>query len=315
MFDIQSSLESLREECEQLMQHEKAVNTNKAYAHCWQRFNGWCEKHRREPLRASNETLRYFVAWCVRTGLAVSTIRLTLAAVKHEYSKAKLPHPVDDSVRVLVRGASRKLRGKSNAKAAMALKILCRVSKALLARKSALGIRNRAILLVGFASGWRRSELAALQLSDISVSSKEIKMRLRVSKNDQEGKGREVRIPCGQRALTCPVRAMRAWLKTRGRWAGPLFCRITPVGHKVSRYPISGDTINTILKTSLELVGENAAAYGAHSLRAGMATAAAEAGATETAIMQRGGWKSIAMVLRYVRPARAFRVDPLKGVL
>jgi integrase len=140
-------------------------------------------------------------------------------------------------------------------------------------------------------------------------------VQLGASKTDQDGtRGRRVSIPAGRRPATCPIRAVRRWLAARGDWQGPLFCRCNRSG-ELLRKGIGGSTVNLRLKHLLSLHGENPAAYGAHSLRAGMITASAENGADIAVIMQRTGQRSVQTVMRYIRPVAPFKADPLKGVL
>ncbi len=219
---------------------------------------------------------------------------------------------MDRSVRDLMRDAARGLQEKSGDKLALTPKQLRRVIAAQ-EEDTPTGLRNRAMLLLTFALGWRRNEMASLDLADVTFAENALIVRLGASKTDQEGKGREVRIPAGKREATCPLRLLRAWLRKRGKWPGPLFCGCTKTG--VCQTRIRGNVVCYVLKRALERIGEDPAPYGAHSLRAGMITAAAEKGATETAIMQRTGQRSHRTLAAYVRPARAFRLNPLKGVL
>ncbi len=152
----------------------------------------------------------------------------------------------------------------------------------------ALGSRDRALLLLGFASSLRRSELAALQLTDIEEVRQGLVVRLGRCKTDQEGVGRELGIHRGLRAATCPVVAWRAWLLERGKWAGPAFAFVDQTGAVVKR-GISGDLIAVRIKAACKRAGMDPARYSSHSLRAGMATAAAEGGASDRAILRPDG--------------------------
>jgi integrase len=138
-------------------------------------------------------------------------------------------------------------------------------------------------------------------------------LRLRKSKTDQLGKGRVTGIHYGKREETCPVRALEAWLKVRGEWRGPLFTRINKSG-EVLHAGLAGESILDVVKRCLSLIGVDPSAYGAHSLRAGMITAAAESGADAAAIMGRTGHKSLQTVIGYIRPAQAFHSNPLANV-
>lgn len=297
------------------MQDDHSANTVRAYKHCWLRFRRWCEEYGCDMLPAKPEDVCCFVTWCLKVKkLRIATVRLTLAAIKNKHYNAEVPAPIDDKVHRLLRNARKKVKQKSAAKSALSPELLSRMSQTLAGEHSPLAVRDRAILLVGFATSWRRSELAGLQMADVSLLEKEFELHLGVSKTDQEGEGRDLIIEAGQGAFTCPVEALRAWLKVRGEWHGPLFCRITP-NHNIFRKAVTGDTINTVLKRTLKKIGENPKPYGAHSLRAGMVTASIENGASIPSIKHRTGHRNLATLLRYDRLRGASRVNPLRTVL
>lgn len=286
-----------------------------AYKHAWANFERWCASVGRCPLPALEDSVSLFVTWSLeKKGSRLETVKLALTAIKWRHREAGLLHPVSAAVRALVRNAARERCEEPGGKRAITpqqVRSICRM----LRHPSPLETRDRALLLVGFASGCRRSELAAFRLSDVAfVDDRGVTLRVRRSKTDQSGRGRVVGLPFGSSTVTCPVRALEEWLKVRGDWPGPLFCRFLPDG-EMQRAPVRPEAVNVAIKRLLERAGVDPARYGAHSLRAGLATAAAERGASESSIMRRAGWKSIATVLRYVRPAQAFCADPLAGVL
>jgi integrase len=181
--------------------------------------------------------------------------------------------------------------------------------------EGALGARDRALLLLGFASSLRRSELAALQVSDVEEVRQGLVVRLARSKTDQTGAGRELGVHRGSHGVTCPVRALVRWLVERGRWPGPLFCTVDSRRGAVLHRAMTGASIATAIKAACVRAGLDPSRYAGHSLRAGCATAASANGASELAIMGRTGHRSVAMVGRYVRHGSLFAVDPLEGVL
>lgn len=297
------------------MQDDHSPNTVRAYKHGWLRFKRWCDEYGCDELPASAEDVCCFVTWCLREKkLRIATVRLALAAIKNKHYNAEFPAPINDKVHRLLRNARKKVKQKSAAKAALSPALLSRMSEFLAGEQTPLAVRDRAILLVGFATSWRRSELAGLLTTDVSLLEKEFDLHLGVSKTDQEGEGRDVTIETGERMFTCPVEALRAWLKVRGDWKGPLFCRISP-SHKICRKAIAGNTINTVLKRTLRKIGENPKPYGAHSLRAGMITSSIENGASIPSIKHRTGHRNLATLLRYDRLRRGSRVNPLRSVL
>lgn len=318
LFDCGLNLSRLREKQGVILATNRAPLTVKAYAFSWSLFTKWCLLAGRESLPASLDTVRLFVAWCMTPeaieggGYRLGTVKHALAAIAACHRDAGFAVPVDASVRVLLQCAARLAQEEPGGKLALTPSQLARASSA--CSTDALGLRDRAILVVGFATGWRASDLSILRLADVRWVERGFELYLRKSKNDQLGKGRRVGIPPGAKAETDPVRALKAWLAVRGNAAGPLFPRSLPDG-SMSMLRLSPTGICGAVKRALDRVGIDSGPYGAHSLRAGFVTAAADAGASELSIMRRTGLRSTAMVLRYVRPAQAFAVDPLAGVL
>jgi integrase len=169
-----------------------------------------------------------------------------------------------------------------------------------------IGIRDRALLLLGFAGAFRRSELVSLAVEDCSFGRDGFTVTLRRSKTDQEGVGRKVGIPYGSYPATCPVRNVQEWLAQAGIASGPLFRSINKHGH-VQMCALSGIDVARIVKKLAQRVGLDAAQFAGHSLRAGHATAAAIAGATERSIAQQTGHRSVQMVRRYIRDGNLWR--------
>lgn len=160
--------------------------------------------------------------------------------------------------------------------------------------------RDKALLLIGFAGSLRRFELAALRVEEVAWHGKGITLLIPRSKTDQEGEGREVEIPLGTHALTCPVMALENWLKISGVKAGQLFRRVGQHGNVGEA--LDKDSIGRIVKRLVRRARlANPDSYGGHSLRAGFVTEAAANGATDRQIMKHTGHKSIAMVHRYMR--------------
>ena len=169
-----------------------------------------------------------------------------------------------------------------------------------------LGTRDRALLLVGFSSACRRSELVGLDHQDVQPTSDGLVLTLRRSKTDQEGAGRSIGVPYGSDPNTCPVRSLAAWLDASGITAGPIFRPINRHGH-VGSSRLSDRSVALIVKKYAAAAGLGPQHYSGHSLRAGLATSAAAAGASERAIMAQTGHRSAAMVRRYIRDGSLFR--------
>lgn len=289
----------------------RAPNTARAYAAAWRDFEGWCAVAGLPPLPAAEETVCLYVAHLARER-RVSTIEQRLAAISDKHRAAGLAPPVGVDVREVLAGVRRELGTAPRRKDALTVAQLREIVGRL--PDDAVGIRDRALLLVGFASGLRRAELAGLDLADVRVVDRGLVVRVRRSKTDRKAAGRSLGVHRGKRKGTCPVRAVEAWVTERGSWPGPLFARMRQ-GGAIERARMSGAAVAEVVQRAVKLIGLDPSRYGGHSLRAGCATAAAERGASDVAIMKRTGHRSVATVEGYVRSADLFGVDPLRGAL
>jgi len=174
------------------------------------------------------------------------------------------------------------------------------------------GVRDRALLLVGFAAALRRAEIVALDRSDFEFVNEGLKIHLRRSKTDQEGVGRTVAVPHG-RTEACPVRAVRHWLELAGIDGGAVFRRVTKAG-VVCEARLTAQSVNLIVKGYVKGIGLRPDKYSGHSLRAGLVTSAAQAGVAAHRIMAQTGHQSAEMLGRYIRDANLF-VNNAAGLL
>lgn len=176
-----------------------------------------------------------------------------------------------------------------------------------------IDIRDKALLLIGFAAAFRRSELVGLDCDDVEPVRQGIVLHLRRSKTDQTGQGRKIAIPHG-RTRWCPVRYLTDWLTCAEIEQGPIFRSIDRHGH-IAPDRLSGDAVATIMKKRVEAAGFDPAIFSGHSLRAGLATSAAMAGASSWKIRQQTGHKSDAMLARYIRDGDMFTDNAAGAVL
>ena len=245
------------------------------------------------------------------TTLKVATLTRRLAAISVAHEAASLPNPVRSPlVRATMRGVRRE-RGSAQRQAKPLLR------EDLFAVLAAMGdgvkdARDRALLLLGFASGFRRSELVGLDCADIEHVRQGAVVTLRRSKTDQDGEGRKVGIPFG-RTKWCPVAALDQWLEAAGIVEGAIFRRVDRHG-RVSAERLSAEAVSLIVQQRVAAAGYDPAAFTGHSLRAGLATSAAQAGVSAWRIRQQTGHASDAMLARYVRDGELF-VDNAAGAL
>lgn len=174
-------------------------------------------------------------------------------------------------------------------------------------------IRDRALLLIGFAGGFRRSELVALNVEDVEHVRQGIIITIRRSKTDQEGKGRTIGIPFG-RGRWCPVKALEEWQLASKVTEGAIFYVINKHS-QIADKRLSGEAVSLLIKARISKLGRDPVLYSGHSLRAGFVTSAAIAGASSYAIRQQTGHASDGMVSRYVRQADMFVANAAGQVL
>ncbi|MEB2361266.1 MAG: tyrosine-type recombinase/integrase [Bryobacterales bacterium] len=306
---------ALEEAVMRFAKNKRAENTTKAYDYAWRAFCTWCEGARRQSLPAEPDTVALWVASLLVSGLRPSTVRLHICGVNSVHKANGYPAPFDRRVGAIITGAQRTQEYVPLAKVAMTPEQLREVSSRL--GDDAQAVRDRAVLVVGFATGLRRSELVALRAEDVSFVPEGLRIYIRRSKTDQKGEGRMLGVFAGKYPETCPIETLRAWFAIRGESPGPLFWRIhrNRSGARPIQHGIHPVTVNRIVKIAASMLGLEKQAFGAHSLRVGCVTAGINAGASIVAIMSRTGHKSINSVQRYYRPASVFSVDPLAGVL
>lgn len=281
----------------------KAQATLRAYRSAWRGFVAWCEAHGFEYLPATPTTVALYATARAEAGIKPASIDLDLAAIAAAHIAAGHPSPRSSAEVQAVRSGIRRTHGTAQRQAAPLLPDdLRRIVAAL--PSSLAGTRDRALLLLGFATGSRRSELAALQVEDLAFVARGLEVTIRRSKTDQEGKGMVKPVPFGH-PTTCPVRACKAWIEAAGIKSGPLFRSIDRHGN-VGATALTGHSIGRIVKRAAAAAGLDAAVVSGHSLRAGLITAAVLAGRSDREIMAQTGHRSVEMLTRYTRKARAW---------
>lgn len=282
----------------------KAPSTIRAYRSDWADFTRWCDEHDRAALPADGETVALYLA-SLATTHKPSTIARRVAAISQAHQMAGHPTPTTSAAVKAVWSGIRRTHGTKQNGKAPALVENIRAMVAALGNDLA-GVRDRALLLVGFAGALRRSELVALDVADLAFTPQGLVLSIRRSKTDQEGSGREVGVPRGQHAATCPVRSMQSWLSIAGIHDGPVFRPIDRHGHMADRR-LSDRAVALIVKRTAEDAGLDPTTLSGHSLRAGLATSAAAAGVGEREIMNQTGHRSTVVMRRYIRGGTLFK--------
>jgi site-specific recombinase XerD len=301
-----------------LARQSRAAATWKAYDNDLRHFRAWCGERGLSAVPAAPATLASYLADLEATHKP-ATIRRRLASISVAHQVAGLDSPTSDAgVRAVVAGIRRRHGTAPRKVQAVRTQLIARIVPPRDSRRAA-DIRDRALLLLGFAGALRRSELVALDIEDVTEDDHGLRAHLRHSKTDQEGAGRVVGIPYGSHPATCPVRAWRAWREylgdreyvfheESGDWTytpvpaetGPAFRAVGRYGMGVRSGRLSDRGVAEIIKRRALAAGLDPALFSGHSLRAGFATEAYAQGVPELAIMRHGRWRSAATMRGYV---------------
>lgn len=246
------------------------------------------------------EILAAYIADRAET-LSAQTITRRVVGISRAHVSQALADPAkNDLVRTVLRGVRRK-NGTAQRQVTPLLK------QDLLALLPLMhgtkGIRDRALILLGFAAALRRSELVALNVQDLAFVHEGLIVHLRRSKTDQEGQGRKIAVPYG-RTSACPVKAIQNWLEHSQFTDGAIFRSVSKGGQIADR--LTAQSVATILKSYAEAAGLRATDISGHSLRSGLVTSAAQIGVAAHKIQQQTGHRSMEMLNRYIRDANLF---------
>jgi site-specific recombinase XerD len=302
----------------------KAANTVKAYRSDWARFENFCRGRALPSLPAAPATVAAYAADAARR-LKANTIERHLTSISQAHQLAQLPNPAEDKLVRTVLAGIRRVKGTAQlGKDPLSPTLLRQMFAGAASSGNAVSgeaagnasvpntagerraIRDRALLLVGFAGAFRRSELVHLIYKDVRLTPEGLVVTVRQSKTDQEGEGQTVGIPYGSHPESCPVRALERWLKNAGITEGFLFPAIGRWGRAVSTIPLGDHQVARIVKRMARHAGLDPQVFSGHSLRSGLATSAAEGGASERAIMDQTRHRSLKQVRKYIRRGSLF---------
>jgi site-specific recombinase XerD len=307
----------------------RAEGTRRTYRSAWRHYTSWCHGLGREPLAGDPQTIAMYVVRRADEGLSVAGIRVALAAIRAAHRLAGIALDLrDPGLAMVVEGVTRATGTRPRRQAAPAVPdILRRMLAAVAAAdpprgaRAAIIARDRAMLLLGFGAALRRSELVGLSLGDIApVPGRGLSLLIRRGKTDPHGKGQLVAIWANPGEPDfCPAAALEDWLRHRhtatdlaGRPSEaapgerPLFCAITKAG-RVTGAPLSDKAVVRLVKQAAAGAGLDPTRYAGHSLRAGLATAAGDAGAGLAELMRQTRHRSTEVALGYLRPADLWR--------
>lgn len=305
---LSTGLEDLIQKANDLIRAAKAPSTRKAYQSDFRIFESWCTAHGLSSLPSAPQTIALYIASCVVARLAPATIARRLASISKAHQAAGLEDSPASTKHFVVgevlKGARPTLGVAQKCKDPLLLNDICRLLAA--CPKNLLGLRDRALILIGFAGAFRRSELCAMTVADLCFSASGLVINLPRSKADQEQAGEKVAIPFGEHKDTCPIKALRQWLKAANVKEGADFRGVDRHG-RVATQGLHRDSIAVIFKTAASRAGMNATNIAGHSVRAGMATQAALNGLSERAIAKTTRHRSRRILRRYIRLGEMFR--------
>jgi len=303
MNKLVTDIKSLELETLKNLKNSKAINTLRAYDSDYKDFSAFCAKNNFKSLPADPKIISLYLTNLSQTS-KFSTLKRRIASIsvihklRGHYIDTK--HPV---ITENLLGIKRVKGSNQKAKKPILINDLKHIIDIInkLKIKEIRQTRDKALILIGFAGGFRRSELVALELDDVEFVREGVKIFVKRSKTDQSGEGMTKAIPSFDNALYCPVLHLQDWMakgKSKNR--------------KI--FPISDKSVALIIKKYANLAGLDGNKYAGHSLRSGFATSTAEAGAEERNIMAMTGHKTTQMVRRYIQEANLFKNNALNKI-
>jgi site-specific recombinase XerD len=291
-----------------------AASTWRAYESDWRIFFGWCQMVNLAALPATPSTVALFLARQATRGIAPSTLGRRLAAIRLMHLGAKFASPHDaievaEVMRGIRRAWKRPLAQKSPAVDDDIKRMVDAVEP-----QTLKGLRDRALLLLGFAGAFRRSELVALDVDDITQRAAGLTIRIGHSKTDQENQGQTVAIPRVPDSPYCPVQAVLDWMVAAEIASGAVFRRLHR-GDTVAQFRLTAQSVALIIKELATRVGLDARRYAGHSLRSGFLTSAARNRASIFKMADQSRHKSLDVLREYVRDNEQFDDHAGEGLL
>ena len=316
MNNLVTDIKALQDETLENLKNSKAINTVRAYKSDFQDFGLFCVKNGFKNLPTEPKIVSLYLTYLSSNDVKISTIKRRLVSIgvihkiKGHYLDTKHPIIIENLM-----GIKRRKGINQKAKKPLLINNLKQIIDVINKEKEAdlKKLRNKALLLIGFAGGFRRNELVSLNAEDLEFVFEGLKITLKKSKTDQFGEGFSKGIPYFDNSLYCPVKSLKNWLNISKINKGPLFVRFSK-GIKITNNRLSDQSVALIIKDYLIRAGIDSKEYSGHSLRSGFATSAAEAGAEERSIMAITGHKSSEMVRRYIKEANLFKNNALNKI-
>tara|TARA_B100000700_G_C14920741_1_gene796949 strand:- start:161 stop:1075 length:915 start_codon:yes stop_codon:yes gene_type:complete len=302
MTDLVTDVKSLELETLKNLKSSKALNTLRAYKADYKDFALFCIKHGFKSMPSKAKIISLYLTHLSQTS-KFSTLKRRLASISviHRLSGHYIDtkHPM---ITENLMGIKRVKGSYQKAKKPILLNDLKSIINVINQdRNEKRRLKNKALILIGFAGGFRRSELVAIQFEDIDFVKEGVKIFIKRSKTDQSGEGMTKGIPYFLNQDYCPVTSLKDWIKKSEIKSGKVF-------------DMSDKNVALTVKKYTAIAGLDSKRYSGHSLRSGFATSAAELGAEERSIMAMTGHKTTQMVRRYIQEANLFKNNALNKI-
>ena len=316
MNNIITDLKALQEETLINLKNSKANNTIRAYRSDFQDFSLFCVQNGFKSLPSDPKIVSLYLTQLSSKDIKISTIKRRLVSIgvihkiKGHYLDTKHPLIIENLM-----GIKRRKGSNQKGKKPLLVNNLKNIINVIdnQDRDNIKIFRDRTIILIGFAGGFRRNEIVSLDYEDLDFVKEGLKISIKRSKTDQFGEGLVKGLPYFDNSEYCPVVSTKNWIEISKIKSGPLFRRFRK-GSNLSEYRLTDQTVALLVKKYLNLAGIESKNYSGHSLRSGFATSAAEAGAEERSIMAMTGHKSTEMVRRYIKEANLFKINALNKI-
>ena len=315
MNELVSDLKTLHEETLNNLKSSKANNTIRAYKSDFKDFGVFCAKHSFNSLPTEPKIVSLYITHLSKSS-KLSTLRRRLVSIsmihklKGHYLDTKHPIIVENLLGI------RRIKGsKQKGKKPILINDLKSIINAIDDQKinEIKKARDKAILLIGFGGGFRRTELISIDHEDLEFVTEGLKITIKRSKTDQFGEGMVKGLPYFSSDIYCPVMNLKKWLELSKIKTGPIFRRFEK-GLSITNDRLTDQSVVILIKYYLQLAGIENSNYSGHSLRSGFATVAADSGADERSIMAMTGHKTTQMVRRYIREANLFKNNALNKI-
>lgn len=307
--------QALSSKSKRRLQSAKAPNTVKAYGADWRDFADWCDHHGVIALPAKPETIVNYLNDLADADASIkaNTVARRVTAISENHIAAGFDRDKNPAKAGIVRAAVASIRREKgtfqHGKAPILLETLSLFADGFIT-DTLTGKRDRAIILLGFAGAFRRSELVGIQIKDLSFTPQGLIIFVPRAKGDQLGQGSTIAIPYAPDPRLCAVRAVRDWIEAAGLSEGALFRPVTKAG-TLRGSSLSDKSVALIVKKYAALAGLDPKDFAGHSLRRGFATSAAQHDVDTLSIMRQTRHKSEKMVHRYIEQGNLFKENPL----